>query len=234
MDPSGHWGHVVNDPKPLIDGVYDPSWAGELPTTGAEPQYHPRIWDLTLAGEEGYDTKLSNNCYSYAANDLFGHMPDKKPQPGERSGQPYYAGATTRVEMYQKATVSNVSEGAVNDGFVPPSPYGTCDSGSYRVALFIDPYTGGDDVADYHWYRQDQGGLWSHKMGQTVPTNVDASANLIVDPRTADRNYGRFSYEKFGGFYCVPSQGVSTGIMYVNQVAVQATAVINPTLGGTK
>ena len=38
---------------------------------------------------------------------------------------------------------------------------------------------------DFHWYRLDQGGLWSHKPGQTRVTQGDKVGNNIVDPRTA-------------------------------------------------
>lgn len=38
---------------------------------------------------------------------------------------------------------------------------------------------------DFHWYRLDQGGLWSHKPGQTRVTQSDKAGNNIVDPRTA-------------------------------------------------
>lgn len=38
---------------------------------------------------------------------------------------------------------------------------------------------------DFHWYRLDQGGLWSHKPGQTRVTQGDKVGNDIVDPRTA-------------------------------------------------
>ena len=38
---------------------------------------------------------------------------------------------------------------------------------------------------DYHWYRLDDNGLWSHKPGSTSATNLDGDGNLISDPRNA-------------------------------------------------
>ena len=38
---------------------------------------------------------------------------------------------------------------------------------------------------DYHFYRLDDNGLWSQKLGQTAATNHDGDGNLISDPRTA-------------------------------------------------
>lgn len=60
---------------------------------------------------------------------------------------------------------------------------------------------------DYHWYRQDSDGLWSHKPGQLAVTRYDATGtNLIIDPQTADRNNlnsGGAYYYYFCGYYCV-------------------------------
>jgi len=52
---------------------------------------------------------------------------------------------------------------------------------------------------DYHWYRQNINGTWSHKVGQRQVENFDNSGNIIYDPRACDR--GR--YEHFLGFYMI-------------------------------
>ena len=69
--------------------------------------------------------------------------------------------------------------------------------GTYKVALVagIDSY----GRLDYHWYRQDSDGLWSHKRGTTSITRLDNSGDLIVDPQTADRDF----YTEFLGYYAV-------------------------------
>jgi hypothetical protein len=77
--------------------------------------------------------------------------------------------------------------------------------GYYPVALVSDP------GVDYHWYRLDSNGRWSHKPGNTDATDVDASGNLITDPKTADRDYGRYNYSTFCGYFYVPSAGMPTG-----------------------
>ena len=38
---------------------------------------------------------------------------------------------------------------------------------------------------DYHWYRLDCNGLWSHKPGSTSATNLDGDGKKISDPRNA-------------------------------------------------
>ena len=45
---------------------------------------------------------------------------------------------------------------------------------------------------DFHWYRLDQGGLWSHKPGQTRATRLDNGGNNIEDPRVANAGNYRF------------------------------------------
>ena len=39
---------------------------------------------------------------------------------------------------------------------------------------------------DFHWYRLDSNGRWTHKLGETAPTNKDNNGDEIVDPRIAD------------------------------------------------
>ena len=40
---------------------------------------------------------------------------------------------------------------------------------------------------DYHWYRQDSTGCWSHKPGSTAVRNVDNAGSTISDPMTCNR-----------------------------------------------
>ncbi len=52
---------------------------------------------------------------------------------------------------------------------------------------------------------------WSHKQGwATGPLLIDASGNLILDPRKANRKYG-YNYSKFCSAYCVRAGKVVTG-----------------------
>jgi hypothetical protein len=70
-----------------------------------------------------------------------------------------------------------------------------CPKGYYKMALAIR-----NDYLDYHFYRQDANGLWSHKNGSTVATNKDAKGRVIRDPKDADRGI----YSIFCGYYMVP------------------------------
>jgi hypothetical protein len=77
-----------------------------------------------------------------------------------------------------------------------------CAKGSSKVALVVDP---GDD---YHFYRQDSDGWWSHKDGANPVKHVDAEGKRIWDPKTAARDYrpnGSFlNYTDFCGYWCAP------------------------------
>ena len=70
----------------------------------------------------------------------------------------------------------------------------------------IDNQDSADDAHgyDYHWYRQNSDGSWSHKTGTGAVTNQDYSKKIIMDPRTCDRdNKGVHNYNLFVGYYAV-------------------------------
>ncbi len=58
---------------------------------------------------------------------------------------------------------------------------------------------------DYHWYRQNSDGTWSHKLGPTLVMDFDAALNTIYDPQICNRNYGSTNYSEFVGYYAVSS-----------------------------
>lgn len=158
------------------------------------PQYQPDRWNQD-------DIRESNNCYSYAANDPDGR-PYGKPQPGEASGAP------TR-----DANCLPVLDAAAKDGMPPMcidpnSP----PEGMYPVALVHGTDIQGQQ--DYHWYRQNPDGTWSHKPGSTAVTNLDESGNQILDPASADRDgtgKGGVNYDEFCGYFPMPKDGIQTG-----------------------
>ena len=142
------------------------------------PGYQPAIWN------DANGVQFNNNCYNYARNMITATYA----QPGRGSGN-----------MYTTVDCAEVGKGAVSDGLVVAD----CNSGCggvkcccHQVALVIAP---GPDFIDFHWYRRDRNGFWSHKPGGGQATNVDGNGNLITDPRTADRG----PYTVFCGCYCV-------------------------------
>lgn len=166
-----------------------PTFSGPITCTKGcpdNPPYEPGKWNTSP-----YQT--STNCYAYAANDRLGHPKGGKPQPGVKCGKPFSA-------------VSCASVGAASacDGMIPAPNPPPPKPGYYPVALVMHP------GVDYHWYRLDNTGTWSHKPGHGPATNLDASGNPITNPETANRDYGRVNYKEFCGYYYVPAAGSRT------------------------
>jgi hypothetical protein len=162
-----------------IDHPYFPG------THSAPPIYEPNKWN------DGDHYQYSNNCYSYAYNRPGQHDPYTKPQPGEFTpGSPW-----TSLDC------DAIKNAAKKDGMKSPDRSGNCCTGYHRVYLVLSP------GRDYHWYRQDTGGNWSHKPGWGQATNLDASGNVIPTPLTANRDYsasGGPNYSIDCGTLCSP------------------------------
>lgn len=141
-------------------------------TTSAPPQlscrcaplYEPVWWsDLASGGER----QINNNCYNYACD----IRTDTFAQPGHAANAMYTAQtclalrAATKADMITEIKLTNI----------------TCPPEGHLIALVIWPNV------DFHFYRMNRDGMWSHKPGGMPVTNVDNSNRTIADPRTADR-----------------------------------------------
>jgi hypothetical protein len=77
-----------------------------------------------------------------------------------------------------------------------------CPNKTSKIALVVD------QSDDYHFFRQDSNGFWSHKPGARKVTNLDAAAHKIWDPRLAHLDYtsneGSLNYDIFCSYMCVP------------------------------
>lgn len=65
----------------------------------------------------------------------------------------------------------------------------------------------GNGHNDFHWYRQNDDGTWSHKPADKWVENWDYNGNPIYNPKYCDRresHYGH-NYSTFVGFYYVSS-----------------------------
>lgn len=156
---AAHVQPVIVEPRPA---VIAPPKAVCPPCKAVDaPVYNPAFWNTP-------QRQPYNNCYNYA-ND---QATNTFAQPGRATGH-----------MYTSLNCSSVGAGAVSDGlrafpnFTAALPAGH----GWYVALVIWPNT------DYHWYRQDKVGCWSHKPGGTAAHNTDNSGHLIGDPRTCNR-----------------------------------------------
>ena len=158
---------------------------------GSVPRYRPERWNGDTF------VQVRNNCYNYATdvrNNSFG-------QPGIGGGlidrPSYCAGPLGDATLNcPDKTAGASADGLISTG-AKPSLAGV--EFGHVVALVIAP------GHDFHWYRRDRDGMWSHKPGATEATNLDDSDRPISDPRTADRG----AYTQFCGFFCVPRGDVA-------------------------
>lgn len=124
------------------------------------PLYEPAWWNVP-------QRQPFNNCYNYATN----YRTDTFAQPGLAAGS-----------MYTALTCASVGPAAVKDDLInTPNAKNKCPKEGHLVALVIWPNV------DFHWFRKDRSGFWSHKPGSTPVRNVDSSNHAIPDPRTANR-----------------------------------------------
>ncbi len=158
-----------------IGGYYNPgAWKNN-------PEYEPSKWN------DSGEIQYSNNCYSYACNDPYGHPVGGKPQPGEASGR-----------KFSRMTLEDITDASIRDGLKKPNLWnklGFGKKGYYEVYLVIDK---SGSVQDYHWYRRDTNGKWSHKPGHHLVKNLDASGKLISNPKRANHNYPYINYSDGG------------------------------------
>lgn len=184
-------GNIDNTDRPFLIGGHKDSSSMRfsdrldevLVYNRALPNY--QIWEILYPGRPSFtpsywngSRRTGNNCYNYTNNKATGTFA----QPGKAAGSQ----ATTM-------SCAVVHAAAVADGLEPlgesyPDPILNFKSGA---ALVVAP------GFDYHWYRLDEAGTWTHKPGQTNATNLDNSGSVITDPRTANRGV----YTQFCGFF---------------------------------
>ncbi|MHC4956375.1 MAG: hypothetical protein ACYTGZ_21240 [Planctomycetota bacterium] len=140
------------------------------------PDYSPNFWNSSSW------VRTNNNCYNYSNN----KRTDTFAQPGRASG--------TTLGL-SNLNCADVTAAAIADGIEAAPSSATCPSHCVKIALVINP------GVDYHWYRLDSDGMWTHKPGQTAATNLDNSGNPITNPETADRG----GYTIFCGYFCICS-----------------------------
>jgi hypothetical protein len=133
-------------------------------TCRCAPLYEPAWWsDLASGGSR----QINNNCYNYACD----IRTDTFAQPGHAANAMYTAETCPALRVAAQADM--LTEIKLTTITCPPE--------GHLIALVIWPNV------DFHFYRMNRDGLWSHKPGGMPVTNVDNSNKLIPDPRAADR-----------------------------------------------
>jgi hypothetical protein len=171
--------------------------------TGAEPAYQPERYNESKIVQE------THNCWSYASNVLdlaqLTQCDGKGPSCQLLYHQPGGTKDRSKELRYEDArsckTVSALMREDIPD-LKPIKFTRRCPRGSSKIAMVVHP------GEDYHFYRQDNDGWWSHKDGANKVKRYDAEDQPIWNPKTAARDYrprGSFlNYTDFCGFYCMP------------------------------
>jgi len=157
------------------------------PLSGSEPKYDPQKWN------NNPKIKDNHNCYSYAVNQININRTGK-PQPGYFAGYPHIEDNEYNCKSFYRRLQADI-----------PSMYLTafeqpCQKEFHKAFMAIDDKK---DDQDYHFYREDKSGRWSHKPGRTDVIDIDASGEKIINPLKANRNYQFFAYKKPCFFFCV-------------------------------
>ncbi|KAL9986957.1 hypothetical protein ACROYT_G001176 [Oculina patagonica] len=132
------------------------------------PAYNPWYWNVENHIER-------NNCYNFAST----IRTDTFAQPGRRGGRP--------LPSLFNANDVKLSAMADRLQFETARPQMNAPDGPEHLVALVhyegDPNSPYD--RDYHWYRLDNNGYWSHKPGRTHATDRDGNGDRIRDPRRA-------------------------------------------------
>jgi len=149
-------------------------------------------------------TRESHNCYTYflnlksrkAYNSCKVQYPQqhycRRPQPGYASNMPLLQTKDYNCKTMMNRTLKD------NKRIFKTTKHDKCPADYYKGALVVAP------SRDYHYYRLNDDGVWTHKPGYKPSTNINADNLPIQDPQEANRNYGSLNYKDFCGYLCVP------------------------------
>ncbi len=142
------------------------------------PQYNPGKWNSNRY------ICARNNCYNYG-ND---RMTNTFAQPGRSCGhlsrRPFTCVTVTRAALCDGLEQLNPNM-VPREAELAEKAREFGGSGGHVLALVVWG-------RDFHWYRRDSNGTWSHKPGSTRARDIDNSGRKIYDVRRADHGPYRF------------------------------------------
>lgn len=161
--------------------------------SGDEPRFRKWLW-----GAEGKFIE-NQNCYAYAMNQ-FRFFRHNKSVPGYKRGA--LRGVTDYIDC--KKLTKNIIGDAGKEAYVI-EPKKACKKGTYKIMLFIT--SDKEKYSDFHFYRQDADGTYSHKQGTLYgPSKLDASGNIIFNPIKSNRNFSPWNYDIYCSSICIPKE----------------------------
>jgi len=168
--------------------------------TGYEPDFDPDIFNKRKGLKE------AQNCFAYAFD--YRKLPKSCtkdscdmpfPQPGRASGHKDWS------DVNGKRCPDLVGRLL---GDMPNLKIASfkrkCPAKYSKIAIVVD------EDEDYHFYRQDSNGYWSHKPGATDVTHLDGTKRPIYDPQLASRYYPNsgLHYDEFCSYLCAPKDNL--------------------------
>jgi hypothetical protein len=160
------------------------------PLNGYEPPYDPDKWNKKK------NILKTHNCYAYML-DIIDERFKKKPQPGYFSGYRHMDDSEIRKcdELMKRVKADNPT-------VIPSTFHQKCPRGFRKGYAAIDT----SDNPDYHFYRLNNDGTWSHKPGATEVRLEDYDGKIIVRPDISRRQSSSHYYNKSCGYFCFNPQ----------------------------
>lgn len=156
------------------------------PLNGEEPNFDPKKWNNKS------QIKKTHNCYAYAF-DYMNRSFKSKPQPGYYSGFHHMSDNDIRscdkLMMRVKSDIPSV---------IPSTFSKKCPKGYRKIYAAVDS----SNNPDYHFYRLDKNGVWSHKPGSTNARIDDSNGKIIIRPDKSKRQGTAHTYDRSCGYYC--------------------------------
>jgi hypothetical protein len=140
--------------------------------------YAPASWNGAYIND--------NNCYSYANDRLF--TTGSGATPGSGGGDVVPSSWDDCDPVARSLRADGLEPIALDDVNEPQ-----LEHRGWPVALYIGMQVNGV-YTDYHFYRQDRSGLWSHKPGGFKVRNCDESGRSITDIRSGSFNHLDYEY----------------------------------------
>lgn len=156
------------------------------PLTGDEPSFDSARWNSKR------NIRRTHNCYAYMF-DIINEKFDRKPQPGYHSGYLHMSDDDLRScdKLMERVQADNPS-------IIASSFDSRCPQGYRKGYAAIDS----SNDPDYHFYRLDEDGTWSHKPGATKARTENFDGKIILRPDEARRESNSHSYNKSCGYFC--------------------------------
>ncbi len=178
-----------------VDTRYPPVGM-EIDVSGGEPTFIPKSG--ALKKDYSKDKLKASNCYTYSIQDYNYYFSPAIPDSYDSSASCKSLTLGVVADSKSKARVVECPQKA---------RVSACKKDEYLVMMFRGFLL--EAGYDFHFYRQDSNGFFSHQMGGDDPTQLDGNGKLINDPRSANRRNPDFegSYSEFCSCFCVKQDG---------------------------